>query len=161
MSTSSFLIASIDPGGTTGAASYKLPPRGKTSPNIYYYDYADMIDGREFGPHSHHKELWIYLTNLNPDVVLCEKFTGPDNEAALLISCHYIGVVELYCELTKKPLIMRNREFKDVLWLKGDALKKLGLYHPGKPHRNDANRHLIHYVVCDLNRKEILEVLRD
>lgn len=161
MSTSSFLIVSIDPGGTTGVASYKLLPKGKPNANIYYYDYADMVDGKEFGPHEHFRELWVYLTNLNPDAVICEEFTGPDNEAAVLTSCYYIGVVKLYCQLTKKPLSIRSREFKDVLWLKGDALKKFGLYRPGQPHRNDATRHLIHYIVCDLKRKEILEVLKN
>lgn len=158
---SSLLIASFDPGGTTGAASYKLPPKGKDTTSANSYDYVEKIDGHEFGPYLHYKELWTYLTNLNPNVVIYENFNAQDNPAVLLVSLKYIGALELYCALTHKPIYPRAREFKDVAWLKGNQLKRFGLYKEGMPHRNDATRHLIHYIVCDLKRKEILQGLRD
>lgn len=161
MSISNFLIASLDPGGTTGVASYRLPPKGKQGTSSCSYDYMPVIDGHEFGPNAHYKELWVYLTNLNPDVVICENFNAQDNPAVLLISLKYIGVVELYCALTNKPLSMRNREFKDVAWLTDAALMRLGFYKAASPHRNDATKHLIHYIVHDLKRKEILEGLKN
>lgn len=154
------LIASLDPGGTTGIAYYRLPPKAKPMPSSLNLDFVGNIDGLELGPERHHKALWAYLTNLNPDVVICERFDNDANPAAILISVEYIGIARLYCELTKKPFVPRSRQFKDVAWLKGNKLKKLGHYTEGMPHRNDATRHLIHYIVNELKRKEILERLK-
>lgn len=156
------LIVSLDPGGTTGVAYYRLPPKraAKPMPNSMNLDFVERIDGLELGPDHHHKELWSYLADLNPDVVICERFDNDGNPAALLISVEYIAVARLYCQLTKKPFILRSRGFKDVEWLKDMKLKKLGFYVEGKPHRNDATRHLIHYVVCDLKRKGVLERIK-
>jgi len=149
-------VASFDTGGTTGAASYalQLKPENRRS------DSYNVIESVEFGPHPHHVELWNYLAGLAPDVILYEAFDQVDSEASILVSLEYIGIINLYAALTKTPVHKRIREFKDVSWLKGMALNKLGCYTPGKPHGNDAKRHLIHYIVSDLNRKEILGSLR-
>jgi hypothetical protein len=150
------LIVSLDPGGTTGVASYSLPNKNGERRSDSY----NIIDGMELGPEPHHKELWTYLTNADPDLILYEGFVQVDSAASVLISIEYIAIAKLYAELTRKTIIMRPRSNKDVAWLKTAALKKMNAYVPGKPHRNDATRHLIHYIVSDLKRKEVLEGLR-
>lgn len=150
------LIASCDPGGSTGIANYRL----STNPSDSKQENYNGITGIEFGPEPHHKELWAYLAGQSPDLILCERYDSQENDAAKLISVEYIGVLNLYGQLTRTPIKMRARANKDVTWLKTPALKRMGCYTPGKPHMNDAKRHLIHYVVHDLKRKEILEALR-
>lgn len=156
----STLIVSLDPGGTTGIASYYLLGEGRSGSSGGSFDYCETFNGKELGPEPHFKQLWSYLTNMSPDILLCENFDIQDNPAVSMISLQYIGVAKLYHQLTGKALFMRPRPNKDIAWLSNDSLKRMGLYTEGMPHRNDATRHLVHFVVNELKRKEILDTLR-
>jgi hypothetical protein len=158
------LINAFDPGGTTGIASYYLLDEGRYTTSGGSFDYYEMFNGRQLGPEPHFKELWSYLAMMSPDVIVCEDFLYQvrDNTPTInLISRDYIGVLRLYCELTRKPLKMQNpNQVKETKWVSDEALKKLNVYQEGCPHQNDATRHLIFFVVNTLKRKEILYGLR-
>src|SRR5262245_58209635 len=154
------LIISLDPGGTTGVSSYYMLSEDKSPSSGGSFDYRETFNGKQFGPEPHFKALWYYLADMNPDVIVCEDFVYQGKNNVELISRDYIGVVKLYCELTRKPLQMQQPWMKEPTWLNNNALNKIGVYHRGRPHQNDATRHLIYYVVQTLGRKEILNELR-
>lgn len=155
------LILSFDPGGTTGFARYYLRDQepqysGQTDRHI-----TEGWTGGQIGPGKHHKKLWAFLAREEPDWIVCEDFNyEPGHDHVELISRDYIGIIELYCQLTHKKLYMQPRTIMSTEWVKDAKLKLLGLYIPGQPHRNDATRHLVWHVVQTLRRKEILNGLR-
>lgn len=154
-------ILSFDPGGTTGWARHFLRREGSSSIGGNSYDYQESWSGGQLESDNHHVELWTLLTNLNPDKVICEQFENQHGTPGIhLISRNYIGVIELYCALTNKPLIMQSPGIKQAAWISDEALKRLKLHHPGNVHRNDAVRHIIYYAVTVLKRKDILSALK-
>lgn len=147
-------LLALDPGGTTG----------------YTLRRGEKWVGGQLGPGNHHRDLWDLLHALKqPSSIICERFDYEirrdakntyDVPGIELVSRNYIGVVELFCELTKVKLYMSPRSVLGVEWVKDTALKKMGLYVPGKPHQNDSARHLIYHMVQIRNEKTILERLR-
>lgn len=160
-------IISFDPGGTTGYVIHKVRPKNSQTAGGGYH-YTDSWIGDQLGPEEHHIDLWKLLTREDPDIVVCEAFNYQirrnqqvDMPGVVLMSRNYIGVIELYCALTKTPLHMQQPSTIGIKWLDDEALKKLKIHTPGKPHKNDAARHLVYYVATEMKRRDSLERLRN
>ena len=122
----SLTIVALDPGVTTGWADL----------NRERYSTRQLTG-------EHHVELWDALYNLEPDIVVCERFTYQRRDKVILKSVEYIGVVTLYCEQYKVPLRMQTPSQAKNLWT-DNKLKLVGQYKPNQPHANDAMRHLLY-----------------
>lgn len=128
-------ILSLDPGGTTG---YMI---GTVEPNsTLTIERSGQIKNSLRGFLDFH---WDVLESENIDLIICENFELREGiYGADLSPVYIIGALEaLYSTTTiayqgpyQKPLV------------DDDRLKKLGLYEPGKPHRNDAVRHAVIYL---------------
>lgn len=169
MSQESDLIMAFDPGGTTGYVYHYLRHLNTSKYTGTNYDYVGAWGGGQIGPDKHHKELWTLLCREDPSVIVCESFDYRvlrdkddtyDRGGISLVSREYIGIIELYCQLTGKPLYMQKSAIKAIEWLKDPSLKKLGVHTAGNQHQNDAARHLIHYLVVTLKRKDALNALK-
>jgi len=149
-------IIAIDPGVTTGIAEHEVF-EGRVNPEW---------DRRMMGPEKHHKELYNYLINRQPHVIVCERFEyriirnrGADMPGIYLESREYIGVCELYSQVYNVPLVMQPTSCKgDKALISPNKLKGLGLYRApsGAQHMNDATAHGLHYVVTVLGRRDYL-----
>lgn len=93
-----------------------------------------------------HDGLWASLCLSMPDTLVCESFefrrAARDNLE--LYSCELIGVVSLYCEQNKIPLVKQTaaqgKGFYSDHKLKADRLYRISM-----PHANDAIRHLLYW----------------
>ena len=147
-------IVSLDPGGTTGYATFDSETQTWGLGEV-------KTDSGE-----HHHALWTFLHDAlykhpeNERRVVCERFDNDGNNAALLVSAEYIGVVKLFCIMNRTKLIMSNRSNKDVTYLRGAELKRFGVW-SGSKHARDAARHLLHYRIFIKDEKELLNVWRD
>lgn len=124
-------IVAFDPGTTTGIAhvtkdafqSFELRP-------------ADY-------PHPH-EILYDTISTLGPKKIVYESFQFRSGQlGAVYEGVEYIGVIELYgqtkcLEITKQTPGYGKSGFWD-----DRKLKVLGVHKPGKPHANDAMRHLL------------------
>ena len=141
-------IVALDPGGTTGW--------------IHWRPDSESVGG-QLGPVKHHLELYELLENFNPTIIVCERFDYRSKKIKVVLTAReYIGVAELYqqtypqtVDLVMQPVMKHPTAFWNDI-----KLKQLGLYTPGKPHRNDATRHLLHYRVEVLHDIELVHLLR-
>lgn len=157
-------VLTFDPGGTTGYVINNVHKPGSTPPT---YDYQESWSGGQLGPHEHHKELWELLTSCDANIIVCEAFNyriiknrGVDQPGVVLQSRNYIGIIELYVALTRKPLVMQPPSVIGLDWVSDEALKAMRIYTAGQKHRNDATRHAVYHLVHTLKRREILTPLR-
>lgn len=128
------LIIALDPGVTTGYATGKIE-EGQMK----------VVTGQERWVHS---ELWGFLEDSQPDVIISEmfEFRNKARTGLELFSRELIGVVHLYCQL-----YMENTEpymqMPSVIggFFTDDRLKKDNIFKEGRPHANDAARHLLHW----------------
>lgn len=165
-------IIALDPGGTTGIAvsytgEFTGEPDDRSGLRKEYDDLADLnIRRAQIGPHHHHKELYTLLATIRPQLILCESFQyvqfkskewDRDSKSKVeLISCEYIGVVNLFARINHTQTVFQTPS-EAKKFVSDDKLKALGLYQPGKPHSNDATRHLIYwYVIRGKMRHPIL-----
>lgn len=182
--TTPLKIIAFDPGVTTGWCRHIVEPRVRPPDEVIPEVGLRAWDGGQFSPvddqinvvnagsaakrdQGHHLRLYNFLQHERPDVVICERFVyeirrnqGNDMPGIVLMSRDYIGVIELYCKQRRTPLLMQTRNPLSM-W-KDDKLKKLGLHTPGAPHRNDATRHLLDWVVTKrgLGRTDYLKPLK-
>lgn len=143
---------SLDPGGTTGWASFQ-PSTGLFEWGKLVYD-TDRTEG-------HHLALWYLLKtwrDADPDgylTIICEKFNYQRRDVTKgiqleLISRNYIGIVELFCKMHRKDtyLFMHELGFK-TFWLKNDKIKQIGMW-PTSQHERDALSHLLYHLTFTL-----------
>jgi len=152
-------ILSFDPGGTTGYVYFNL-------------NHPLIFSGREKDSTDHHLFLWIFLTEMEPDIIVCEDFEyrnvtlkdGTQVAGVELVSRDYIGIIKLYCQMHEEvDLILQKPAVavgKKPFW-HNDKLKKMGLHKKGAPHQNDAMRHLLYYLTTTLKLIEYYEYLKD
>lgn len=150
-----FRLMALDPGGTTGIATSRFIGDSIENPNIVDLNYTTY----DMGPMKHHMTLWDYIASFNPDTIICESFDFRQNygregerNKVELISREYIGVAELYCQMTKTKLVMQSASMGKN-FVPDDKLDKTGILvtpsHPNR-HKNDALRHLVRYQVVNL-----------
>lgn len=151
-------IVALDPGGTTGIAHTVYDKRSKR--------FAKIVTS-ELGPQEHHKELYRFLIDESPHVVVCERFihqNRKDEDSAAgvgsveLISGEYIGVARLYCDLTDKTVVLQTPAQAKKLWT-DDKLKTLDLWIKGSTHKRDAIRHLLYFITVELNSDQYVRML--
>ena len=103
-----------------------------------------------------------------PDVVICEEFQyqirrnkGVDMPGVVLVSKEYIGITKLWCDIRQKEYVEQKLHVvgPSAFWT-DDKLKAIDLYAAGKPHRNDAVRHLLYYITFTLGEKGYVMKLR-
>jgi hypothetical protein len=132
-------VVALDPGGTTGWASYDLD--------------TEQMERRQLGPGKHHGELYATLCVEMPDVLVVEDFRYRQQANAVLVSVEYIGVSELFVAMY--PDVELVRQGSDIAHGSGtwddDKVKKLNLWIPGQRHAMDATIHLLHFL--SLNKK--------
>lgn len=172
-----FRILAYDPGGTTGFAWATWAPWNGSEASLEHLSQIEFGYG-QIGPHEHHRELWEMLirwigqeerrtiTNSEypPLEIVCESFQFRQhiqpNQAKTkveLISCEYIGLLKLFCQMYNVPLTF-NTASAAKTFTTDTKIKTLGLWHPGQVHANDATRHLLRYIVVN---KKIREPITD
>lgn len=147
-------LLALDPGGTTGWALIDIDETVVT----------DLSCG-QIGDSKHHRILWDFLHAEDPDRLICEMFTyqirrnqGVDMPGVELISREYIGVAELYTQTT--PCVLEMQPTSCLSFWSDDKLKIIGLYRPGKPHANDAVRHLLYFITFTMKDYRYLHQLK-
>jgi hypothetical protein len=142
-------ILSLDPGGSTGWALYYDSLQGAWN--------FGVIDDRD-----HHLTLWNLLHKTAPTLVLCEEFIYQRREldkgvSLVLVSCEYIGIAKLYCDLKGVPF--RLARLSEMKFWGDDKLKKLGVY-SSSVHSRDATRHLLWHLAFQKGERSWVEALR-
>jgi hypothetical protein len=150
-------IIALDPGGTTGWASY-----------------TDFTDERlakfacgQIGPDEHHEELFsdVLLAGTGYEVeIVCESFEyrNANRPGLVLLSKEYIGVAKLSATMFSRPYTEQTAS-KAKGFVRDSHIKKLGLWSVGNKHAMDAMRHLIYYMINGPHRnsevaRKLLEV---
>jgi hypothetical protein len=161
-------IEALDPGGSTGWARWQDQPMPYDPP-------WDHFTCGQIGPHQHHEELYDHLCSEQTDdfTVVSESFEfrqGQQKPNIVLVSREYIGVAKLFCaQRNVRPVVLQTAGLakgfipdKPEGGLPANAkLKVMGLYVPGKPHANDAMRHLIYYMVNTLGHRHLIKSWKD
>lgn len=147
-------IIALDPGGTTGWCTFDVGP--------------SRWSGGQLDQEDHHEDLWHLLQRQQPNVVVYEAFNyqirkhqGTTMPGVVLMSREYIGVAQLWCQLYQREIVKQQPSVVGLAWLKDPMLRKMGRYNTGEPHRNDATRHMLYYLVHTLGYKELLAPLRN
>lgn len=163
-------VVAIDPGGTTGIATYTADVMrfGNRLPEFYNETWNQL----ELGPQKHHWDLYnlLCMNRTGQTRVVCESFQnrGIDKE---LISCELVGVVELF---NQETISLPSFWQAQVVWWQTSSvinskensfwsdikLKRIGKYTPGLKHANDAMAHLLHHLTFTMDRRDIFELLK-
>jgi hypothetical protein len=153
-----YRIVALDPGGTTGWATYSALWRPGTNKPYSY----EKWDCGHMGPEPHHEQLniWLGMQRVQNYTVVCERFDDRQTGHKVdLIAGEYIGVVKKYCYEEEVDLVMQMPGVAKP-FTKNDNLKKLGLWQGTKwKHAMDAERHLLWYMINgEPHRHDLLEM---
>jgi len=137
-------IVALDPGGTTGWATWTDYPLEK-----------DRWKCGHIGPEPHHNALdqFLGMQQTNKFVIVCESFEYRNQSRAGLVldSCEYIGVVKRFCQERGVLLHMQTAAMGKG-FVKDNNLRALGLWSGARwKHAMDARRHLLYYMVGSKN----------
>jgi hypothetical protein len=138
----SYCIA-IDPGVTTGLAIIKDPYSPWT------------IELAQLGPAPHHLELHRVLCEMRPLRIVCESFENRGQSAAVFAPVEYIGVIRMFCQMSKCEVYWQNAATGKAFWT-DDKLRRAGLYLPGLKHARDATRHYAYWRTFHLKDQAML-----
>lgn len=169
-----YRILALDPGGTTGWATYTAEKMVNPEGGVEYY--KERFDCGQIGPQEHHYKLdrFLGLQHTQEFTVVCEsfEFRQHDNhrQNVELISREYIGVVkqwhqalapEGYDDSGVKLVFQTAALAKGFIPDKGpQANKKIreaGLWYPNSVHAMDATRHLLYNLVNKRGRMDLVE----
>lgn len=121
------MIVALDPGRTTGWATYDLGEH--------------MHAGQWVEPLSVYSE----LSDMRPTLIVCESFLFRQKIKIDFTPVEVIGVVKLFCYQSGIELVMQTPS-QAKHFFTDDRLKERGLYQAGQPHANDATRHMLYYL---------------
>jgi hypothetical protein len=139
-------IIAFDPGITTGYA------QGILKDDIDEPMYVTTGEGKWS-----HMDLWKFCNGYTPNFIIYERFLARHSryrQGVELKSREMIGVLELYCEMYASSVVLQNpmkggksSTFDNVnsSYFNDERLKKDAIYKSGKPHANDAARHLLYW----------------
>src|SRR3954447_25039318 len=131
-------ILALDPGTTTGWASF-------TKPNERDGYQSGQISNGAIGTWKSLDVSWALFGGEEPDTIVCESFQyRPHIDKAVLEPVEVIGVVRVYCWEHDIKLVFQTPAQR--MWWTDERLKSMGVYKPGNPHANDAMRHLLIYL---------------
>lgn len=155
VSDANYRIISLDPGGTTGWATF-------TATRTWEGDIPEFSNIQyncgQIGPYEHHKRLseWLTATLLDRTIIVCETFhwRNSDVDKVEPIALEYIGVVKLFYNTlkTERPLELYwqhppEGKIKKASFVRKPHLYKLGLYKASQIHAMDAYGHLLYWVI--------------
>jgi hypothetical protein len=132
----------FDPGGTTGIA-------------IVEYEAQPWNIGVMQMSGEHHERLYAFLHQVSPQHIICESFQNRGQDAAILTSLEYIGVVKLYCQTVNKPPASQLASTGKGFW-NNVTLHKHGIYIEGLRHARDAIRHYAYWRTFTLKDHSLL-----
>jgi hypothetical protein len=127
-------VAALDPGITTGYAKGTIK------------DGFMKVESHQ--AKWNHLDLHIFLITFQPNHIVCERFDFRQKVDKLeLFSRELIGIVQLYTQIHKIEDKLYMQSAGEVLrgYYSNARLKEDGVYERGKPHANDAMRHLLHW----------------
>lgn len=122
----------FDPGRTTG------------------YAQGIVDDGKLLVVTGQHKfsqsDLFTHLEWANPNVVIFERFEfrKKARKGLDMYPRELIGVIELYCQ-QKNVKVVKQMPAQVMGYFTDARLKEAFLYKMGKPHANDATRHILYW----------------
>lgn len=158
----SIKIIALDPGGTTGWASYENEYVLKNAVNNKLELVLEPETGHFFcqqitGDNHHHVLYNILKTMFDSDInyLVSESFEYRNNSRSglNLISCEYIGIARLISFQNYVPLIMQTASQGKVVdrkspgLVKKENLEKLGLWDSKYKHSMDAYGHLLYFML--------------
>lgn len=174
----------MDPGGTTGWATYTadhmVDPThvDGDSPSVGMHEfYNEKWACGQIGPEEHHYKLDRLLSHMHTQefVVVCESFEfrnldRRDRNNINLMSREYIGVVKRWHQALE-PEGYNGPDVKLVLQTASLAksfipdsgpqankkIREAGLWYPNQKHAMDATRHLLWYLVNREQRMDLVE----
>jgi hypothetical protein len=131
-------IVALDPGGTTGWATWTDGPQEEWSWGLQQtQDFTLISETFDFRQHDNNR------TKVN------------------LISREYIGVAKLFAaERMSTPVVLQTPA-QAKTFVTDEKLKAMDLWVPGKVHARDALRHLITYMVRVQRRYDLVESWKD
>lgn len=164
-----FRILGLDPGGTTGWATYtaEIVPTYAEGYNGGFEYYEEKWDCGQLGPKDHHNQLDIFLGMQQTDrfTIVCESFDYRNKSRAglVLISREYIGVMKRFCQERNVEYIMQSASQGKVTknsFTRKENLQKLGLWVPTggstMNHAMDGYGHILYYMIHNNIRKNEL-----
>ena len=133
----------LDPGGTTGIA--------------YVRDEAAPwnLEVLQLGPDPHHSDLLRFLNTVKPEVIVCESFQNTGQDAAILTSMEYIGIVKLYRQMRLGTLVFQSASIAKQFW-DDNKLRAHHMYLPAMRHARDACRHYLYWRTFTCRDKSLL-----
>lgn len=161
-----FRIIALDPGGTTGWATYtSLRMMNPVTQEMEYLD--EEFTGGQLGPEKHHDELDMLLgmQHVEQFIIVCESFEYRNRGRAglVLVSQQYIGVIERFAQERDVPLIMQPASVGKITkksFVRKENLERLGLWVKGGAsvwnHMEDSYGHLLQYMIKNNIRREHL-----
>lgn len=162
-----FRVVALDPGGTTGWASYSAEKLENPLTEEFEYVNEDFRCGQiEIKDHHHQLYGFLGFNHTNEFYIVCERFEYRNTSRAGLVldSREYIGVVKLFVQ--ERNYHSDNAvtlSFQNASEAKGfvrdSHIKKLGLWSPGNPHAMDATRHLLYWLTTQYEDKKFRKAL--
>lgn len=155
-------IIALDPGGTTGWATYTCDEMLNTEDKIERSDVVWTCG--QIGPGEHHLALDEFLGNqqVAKYYVVCESFEfrkDKQRDNIVLSSLEYIGVAKRFCQERELNIYMQTASMAKG-FVSDEKIKALSLWSPGHKHAMDAYRHLIYFMVNRMYRYDLLEYWR-
>ena len=170
-----FRIIGLDPGGTTGWATYTaekkkmLPYEDATNVVLTQYLNEEWTCG-QLATHDHHKILndFLGMQQVEETLIVCESFDyrNQSKPGLELISREYIGIVKLFSQERNVPYVLQTASQgkvrdNDKSFVRKENLERLGLWVKGGAstwnHAMDAYGHILYYMIHNhIQRDELL-----
>lgn len=138
------LIIGIDPGDTTGVCKFESGA----------LKYSSQLAGE-------HIEVVRQIADLIceelVDLVICEDYRVYEWKAmqhsnSRVDTLRKIGMIEYLCDSIDIPLVLQSAS-EGKSFVSDYRLKQWGMFKSGKPHANDAIRHVAHYLALTRDHK--------
>lgn len=143
-------ILTLDPGKTTGIAIFDAKfPLVSSGPH--------KLSTKQLGPDVHYKELWDFLSEEMPDVIVCESFMFRQLDRINMQAPEYIGLTKTWCALALRPMYMQSPS-QVKSFVPNRRLHDLNLYRTNMRHANDAIRHLVYFITVNMKDTWFLPV---
>lgn len=146
-------IIAVDPGRTTGIAGIYWEEGANSI--TWFVEQASIEEGL--------KDLLDRFFYHDPEWIICESFQYRRLPKVDLTAVEIIGALKFYAELYMFPGLHFQPPGTKTM-MDNDKLKALEMYSKGKPHANDAMRHLLNFVITgkagEPIQRWVLETLR-
>lgn len=158
-----FTAIGLDPGGSTGWASYQAEVDIQDPNSIHHNWYTEKWNCGTFGPDAHHDALYtlLELSHTSEYHIICESFEyrNKSRPGLELISKEYIGVVNLFAQQRglrlpgNYPQVHYQTAAQGKItphsFIQKRHLENIGLWSSGRENRHamDAYGHLLFWLI--------------